>query len=295
MKKLSLIIFCICCLLAGHVVAQKKLAKPKKKNGKPKSSQITEPLACDLPPNVDRLVIDRSELFLNCPVSVESCSTTSIVEVQAIASDPDNKNDYVYTISGGKIIGSGYNVKWDLTGQPVGSYTITAGVNVGKWGVLGMTQTKTVRISENPLIGFKPSSEPTSWIFQTSVRERPRQNKPKLPENDPANVIDLSLDKEQLVLGCNKTESGNESCIKGVETITISTEAFDKDGDVLVYSYTVSAGRIIGQGAKVIWDLTGIKPGEYKITVAVDDGCGFCGKTMTKTVKVVECADCKSQ
>jgi hypothetical protein len=61
---------------------------------------------------------------------------------------------------------------------------------------------------------------------------------------------------------------------------------------VLTYNYTVSGGRIVGQGANVSWDLTGAQPGTYTITAGVDDGCGVCGKTQTRTITVTEC-DCE--
>lgn len=68
--------------------------------------------------------------------------------------------------------------------------------------------------------------------------------------------------------------------------IDITTTAVDPENDVLVYNYTVTGGRIIGSGAKVKWDLTGVRPGTYTITAGVDDGCGLCGATVTKTVVV---------
>ena len=59
--------------------------------------------------------------------------------------------------------------------------------------------------------------------------------------------------------------------------------------DPLAYNYKVSGGKIIGKDEKVVWDLSGVKPGTYTITAAVDNGCGFsCGKTQTKAITVKE-------
>ncbi len=84
-----------------------------------------------------------------------------------------------------------------------------------------------------------------------------------------------------------KDDSANDLCFPdkapGIEVITKVT---NPNSDVLTYNYTVSAGRIIGQGEKVVWNLSGVKPGAYTITAAVDDGCGFCGKTQTKTITI---------
>jgi hypothetical protein len=71
--------------------------------------------------------------------------------------------------------------------------------------------------------------------------------------------------------------------------IDVATEASDPENDYLTYIYFVSGGRIIGKGKNVVWDLSGVEPGTYKITAGVDDGCGICGKTVTKYVTVIEC------
>jgi len=75
------------------------------------------------------------------------------------------------------------------------------------------------------------------------------------------------------------------------KTISVATRASDAENDVLTYNYTVSGGRIIGTGANVQWDMSGVTPGTYTITTGVNDGCGICGKTNTQTIVVKEC-DC---
>jgi hypothetical protein len=68
--------------------------------------------------------------------------------------------------------------------------------------------------------------------------------------------------------------------------IKVKTVAVDPENDVFTYVYNVSAGRIIVTGANVVWDLTGVGAGTYTITAGVDDGCGICGQTMTKTITI---------
>jgi hypothetical protein len=51
----------------------------------------------------------------------------------------------------------------------------------------------------------------------------------------------------------------------------------------------VSGGRIVGTGANVSWDVSGLAPGTYTITAGVDDGCGLCGQTKTETITIAEC------
>lgn len=94
------------------------------------------------------------------------------------------------------------------------------------------------------------------------------------PDHDrAADVTELELDGAELSATTGKL-------------ISVITTAVDPENDVLTYNYIVSAGKIIGSGARVTWDLSGISPGSYTITAAVDDGCGVCGQTKTKTVTV---------
>lgn len=109
-------------------------------------------------------------------------------------------------------------------------------------------------------------------------------------KNIPAKVDNLILSSAEIIIGCN---SKNKSCSDSTREISITTEASDPENDVLVYDYKVSGGKIVGQGAKVVWDLWGVELGTYIITAGVDDGCGICGQTKTQTVVVKECPDCQ--
>ncbi len=68
--------------------------------------------------------------------------------------------------------------------------------------------------------------------------------------------------------------------------IDVATISSDPQNEILKYRYIVSGGQVIGSGPNVVWDLTGVPPGTYTLTAAVDDGCGFCGATVTKTVVI---------
>jgi hypothetical protein len=74
--------------------------------------------------------------------------------------------------------------------------------------------------------------------------------------------------------------------------VSVATKASDPENDVLTYSYTVSGGRVVGTGANVQWDLSSAQAGTYTIVTGVDDGCGVCGRTDTKTITIRECPDC---
>jgi hypothetical protein len=103
----------------------------------------------------------------------------------------------------------------------------------------------------------------------------------------------VNLSDETITLPCPPgTRSASGSCGESA-MINVSTTASDAENDVLTYNYTVSGGRIVGSGANVQWDLSGAQAGTYTITAGVDDGCGICGRTQTRTIRIVECADCR--
>jgi hypothetical protein len=99
--------------------------------------------------------------------------------------------------------------------------------------------------------------------------------RPKTPICTVPDVTDLSL-------------STYEIPVDSPKTIDVLTTGFDPEGDTLIYRYSISAGKIVGTGPRVVWDLTGLEPGTYTITAGVDDGCGVCGHTMTKNIVIIE-------
>lgn len=116
----------------------------------------------------------------------------------------------------------------------------------------------------------------------------------------PADVTDVNIGFDKIQNKCNSNLSKFEFCLDENNVIEISTIATNPYNEVLTYNYAVTGGKIVGidgksvgQSNKVLWDLSNVKPGTYTITVAVDNGCGFCGKTVTKTIRGIECSDCR--
>ena len=137
--------------------------------------------------------------------------------------------------------------------------------------------------------GFRPSIDPHGFGFQfTAGRRNPRTEGAK--KNEWANVDDVGLSDNVIIIPCGPGQVPKEGTeCSDNKSINVATKASDPEGDVLTYNYTVSGGRVVGQGANVSWDLGGASPGTYTITAGVDDGCGICGKTVTKTIEVRAC------
>ncbi len=98
-----------------------------------------------------------------------------------------------------------------------------------------------------------------------SVRVDPKPNHPP--------TIACSADRSSVFVG---------------ERVHITTNASDPDGDPLTYTWRTNGGRIVGTGAAVDLDTTGAAPGNYTVTVRVDDGRGGAADcTSTVEVKAV--------
>lgn len=136
---------------------------------------------------------------------------------------------------------------------------------------------------------FRTSTDPHGFIFQIFAgRRNSRGNPDKLVP--PSDVTAVDIDSVEVTLPCPPGTSSTQC--RDDQTVAVRTSATNPANDTLTYNYTVSGGRIVGQGASVNWDLSGVRAGTYTITAAADNGCGFCGKTQTKTITVKDCAGC---
>jgi photosystem II stability/assembly factor-like uncharacterized protein len=79
-----------------------------------------------------------------------------------------------------------------------------------------------------------------------------------------ANVTFLNLSHAEV---SSKCESNNTVCSDNPK-ITVQTTALEFDSPH-EYLYAITAGRIIGDGPNVEWDLSGVKPGKYSITAGL--------------------------
>ena len=139
--------------------------------------------------------------------------------------------------------------------------------------------------------GFITSTDPHGFILSVSAGRRNARKGEII--NKPANVTNLALGAASVSPPCppGQQPKSGQPCSDD-QKVTVATTAVDPENDVLTYNYTVSGGRIVGSGANVSWDLTGAALGTYTITAGVDDSCGVCGQTQTKTITVVAC-DCE--
>ncbi|MEK6337281.1 MAG: hypothetical protein AABM67_20355 [Acidobacteriota bacterium] len=163
-----------------------------------------------------------------------------------------------------------------------------AGVN----GVLTVVPgTSRVATSAGQPLGFVPSSDPHGFGAQLWIGHRNAREPSILPNQPP--TASLAASTATVTLPCQPGyHSSSGGCPATANTtVGLTTTASDPDGDTLLYTYTVTGGRITGDGANVSWDLSGVGPGTYTASVEVDDGCG-CITASSTTVTIAGCPDC---
>ena len=212
------------------------------------------------PANVTNLDLSQTTITNGCPagqIPAEgvTCSPSMTIDVRTTAVDPENDVlTYVYTVSGGRISGTGANVQWDLTGASPGTYTITAGVD-DSCGVCGQTQTKTVTVANcNCIIPPTPAPTPVPCTC------------PTISVTGPADV----------------TKPG------ATMTFTVNASG-GSDTNSPTYNWTVSQGTIVsGQGTSSITVQTTEAMAGQNVIATVDVGglCATCPTTYSETAGI---------
>jgi PKD domain/Putative MetA-pathway of phenol degradation len=72
------------------------------------------------------------------------------------------------------------------------------------------------------------------------------------------------------------------------DKVALTATASDPNGDPLLYAWKSSGGQIVGQGANTQFDTAGLEPGDYTVTVEVNDGRGGVASD-SKTIRVEAC------
>jgi hypothetical protein len=99
---------------------------------------------------VEDVILDKTEAILSCyglGKNIGYCTEEARkINIHTVAKDAENKDlEFYYLVQGGKVIGRGADVVWDLSDARPGRYLIAVGV--GKGGVIkGNLITKSVSV-----------------------------------------------------------------------------------------------------------------------------------------------------
>lgn len=96
---------------------------------------------------------------------------------------------------------------------------------------------------------------------------------------------EISLDKNIVCIPCPPGYRPREGADCDTN-MRITVSSAKPENKMLEYEYTISGGRIIGEGAKVIWDMTGAKPGTYQIRIDIEEKLRNEKRSETKIITV---------
>lgn len=102
-------------------------------------------------------------------------------------------------------------------------------------------------------------------------------------------VDQIVFDKDSVTTFC---PWNRYSCTKDEAKIKVSVISGERLESDQSYYYVPSAGRIIGTGSNVIWDLGDVEPGSYSLSVAKGKDNVVSDNLMTGTVTVIGCPVC---
>ncbi|MEK6280950.1 MAG: hypothetical protein AABN95_11410 [Acidobacteriota bacterium] len=136
---------------------------------------------------------------------------------------------------------------------------------------------------------FRPSDDPNGFIFQLWAGHRNPRFVPA-----PINVgpsVSVSASMSTITLPCPPGTSSTSCVASASRSVDLTASATDPDNDTLLYTWSVTGGRITGEGRGVTWDLSGVNAGTYTATVEVNDGNAHTATSST-TVTVADCTGC---
>ena len=137
--------------------------------------------------------------------------------------------------------------------------------------------------------GFRASDDPNGYIGQFWIGHRNPRTLPPPPNQAP--TVTVVTSSASITLPCPEGTS-SESCTPSASrSIDLTANAVDPDNDTLLYTWSVTGGKITGEARAVTWDLSGVNPGTYTVTVDVNDGNAHTVNG-TATVTVAECTGC---
>jgi hypothetical protein len=182
-------------------------------------------------PNINSVNLSATVISIGCKPGFKSasgaCTDSRTVSVATSASDAENDVlTYNYTVSGGRIVGTGANVQWDLSSAAPGTYTITTGVDDG-CGVCGKTNTQTVKVQDCPDCVQICSCQPLSVSGPSGV-------------TNPGETMSFTLSGAGSDNSINwSVSAGTIEAGQGTSTITVRAPA---DGSVTNITATAEVG-----------------------------------------------------
>ena len=112
----------------------------------------------------------------------------------------------------------------------------------------------------------------------------------------PPSIRFVELSPSSIVRPCS-SGTRSETCSTTGNQLQVSADADAPPDAEVFFEWSVTAGRLTGEGRKVTWDLSGVATGTYTVTVTAQ--YSFAGWTDghisagSATLTISECTDCK--
>ncbi|HUS12230.1 MAG TPA: hypothetical protein VMZ30_17320 [Pyrinomonadaceae bacterium] len=137
--------------------------------------------------------------------------------------------------------------------------------------------------------GFRASDDPNGFIFQLWAGHRNPRIPPPPPNQPP--TVSVSASSATITLPCPPGTSSATCTASASTSVDLTANATDPDNDTLLYTWSVTGGKLTGEARTVTWDLSTAQPGTYTATVDVNDGNGHTANGST-TVTIAVCTEC---
>jgi len=161
-------------------------------------------------------------------------------------------------------------------------------VNVRNRGLVVVPGTSVAVTSSGFPRGFLFSEDPNGYIGQFFIGRRNARTPPPPPNQAPTVTASASI--SSITRPCPQGTSST-SCTASGSEVQLTANAVDPDNDTLLYTWSVTGGRVTGEGKSVTWDLSGVANGSYTASVEVNDGNQHM-VTGTAVVTVADCTGC---
>jgi hypothetical protein len=138
-------------------------------------------------------------------------------------------------------------------------------------------------------LGFVFSEDPNGYIGQLWFGRRNARIPPPPPNQPP--TVTASASMSSVTRPCPPGQM-SDSCTATGSDVQLTANAVDPDNDTMLYTWSVTGGKLTGEGRSVAWDLSGIANGTYTATVEVNDGNPGHTARGSATVSVADCTGC---
>lgn len=139
---------------------------------------------------------------------------------------------------------------------------------------------------------FPPETYVSATVNEKALFVPAATPKPKIL----VRIEKLALDKEEVIIACPPMQiprSFENPCYDELYyLVNVKTFVTNPKNVSLTFEYKVSGGRITGEGANVVWDLKGVRPGTYMISVAIKGNRGVSDEVRAQQITIRECHHC---